>query len=275
MDEVAWGPGAGAGSDVPRTGTRSAAWLTRLGIDARTRVRRLSLLLLAAGCAMTGGAQLLPWVSLASSTTAAGAGDVSITDAQSILQVDYFLTVALAYTLCGAALFAATRRVRRTLGGAALGAVAAHLVLLLPYVKRPYRLYGGSIDGSRFGDAIGFHRGAGMALGVLGVAVLGLAVIVALFGDRLGRPADEDDADRVRPSDLYQPTPEPDATAADAPARRWIEDVAVPATPPGRIPANQFAFEGHADLPTDPDAGTRPDHSMYMRPRLDSDISAR
>jgi hypothetical protein len=282
MDEVAWGPGAREGSEVDRS--RSAALIARLGGTRPSKVRRLSVTLTGAGFAAVAAAQIVPWARLAaggqatdpSSDRSGMASSMSIADGQTILQFSYYITMVAMLALCGGAMLASGRS-RRVMAGTALGAVGGHLLLLLPLVKVPARFYGFVLD-NNFGDGSGplkVTRDLGMWLGVGGSLLLAVAIALGLLTDRLpaARPGPVDRADTPdggpmsdhdRPSTYYRMAGE--TMAPEVPVR--------PAAAPTRTPSNQFAFEGHTDLPAEPAPG-RHDHSMYQRPRQDTDLGTR
>jgi hypothetical protein len=282
MDEVTWGPGTYEGPDVSADRRRSAVLLARLGGARRSTARRLSFTLLLAGFLAITAGQLLPWARLATpgqitsdvtSDRSDLAREVGIADGQTILQFSYYITLIVMLALCGGAVFA-SRRTRRVMAGTALGSVAGHLLLLLPMVGRPARLYGYVLD-STFGDNTGnplkVIRDLGMWLSVGGALLLAVAIGFGLLSERLPAtgPAEPSDDDRLsdhdRPSSAHRPAD--DAPPAEVPARR--------AAAPARTPSNQFAFEGHADLPVEAESPTHPDHSIYQRPRQDTDLRAR
>lgn len=220
------------------------------------RRRRLTLRDLAAGLLVVGfglvvASQWVGWFSIQEETFDAADSHIpasfGMADTPSFLQVPYYLVWLAVFAFGGAVVFAPRMR-RMAWFGAAAGALATQVIIVVPVLRKPAIIIDGIVGD--FSVVVHARHTAGSYLVIASIAVIAVAMVVAVTS----RPGTLEVA---APDQLTMPEPgadlsklmEAETTAIDF-GRRDSEPV---------LPAEPIEI-----------VAPRPDHSMYVRPTMQS-----
>lgn len=215
-------------------------------------------------------------------STTAGAVDVGIDDANTVMTLTYHLMWVIVLALAGATVFA-SRRSRQPLFGATIGAIVVQFIAIVPLLQHPKGLIINSIAGIAAGNdatELIVTRGAGMFCAVAALIVLAGAMVFAVEGNVLPSfAADEGDASFAGTPDFAPTIPDAELNAdiEVLPEQSVTSDgrhSASPAVdtalePKGKTDVVAFTVEAVEGLPEHPDVAPAPpvtDHSAYARP---------
>jgi hypothetical protein len=221
--------------------------------------------LVVAGFALVVGSQWFGWFSIHEETFDAADSHIpssfGMADTPSFLQVPYYLVWLAVFATSAAVLFAPESR-RRTWFGAAAGALATQVLIVVPILRRPAIVIDGIIGD--FSVEVHARHTAGSYFVIAAIAVIAVALGIAVRGRVLPLAVTAPTRSGVAPAPAQATRPElvsvdlDSAMLAALDSESGPETVAIDFGGPGRRPAD-------TPSPDEPDIQT-PDHSMYVRP---------
>ncbi len=217
----------------------------------RLTLRDLASGLLIIGFGLVLASQWFGWFSIHQETFDAGDSHIpasfGMADTPSFLQIPYYL-VWLAVFGCGGAVVFAPGARRLAWFGAAAGALATQVIIVVPVLRKPAIIIDGIVGD--FSVVVHARHAAGSYLVIAAIAVIAVAIVVAVASPR-------DRAAVVAPDQSVTPVPAADLAPlldAETTAIDFGRRDSVPVAPPEKIET----------------VPARPDHSMYVRPTLQS-----
>lgn len=274
-DEMSLGEDAGRG--------RLAPFMRQWRQYARTHGRRTAAIALIVAFVLVFASQLFPWADVRTAPDRGPSFTVSIDDGANTLFVSYYLLWVAVLALAGATVYASDRA-RRPLFGAAMGAIVAQFIAIVPLLRHPSALALNRIDqfngGGDGATTLIVTRQPGIFCAVVALAVLAVGMVLAVGGTVLPPVVRDEVAPEVHddpPGEHVAVAVSPVEPAASngygtVGASQGPNGTAPnPSQPPPGYPSvSVFTVESIEAVPDAPGAPSTPppgqDHSPYLRP---------